>query len=42
MDAAVLRWEARRLSAVQAGHVAELARSMRGESREHFVNVPGS
>ncbi|MFD9412505.1 hypothetical protein ACFWBN_36635 [Streptomyces sp. NPDC059989] len=43
MDAAVLLWEARRLSAAQAQHVAELARSMRGDSaRRYFVNLPGS
>ncbi|MER5515704.1 helix-turn-helix domain-containing protein [Streptomyces sp. NPDC002763] len=41
-DAAVLLWEARRLSAAQARHVAELARSLRGESRGYFVNLPGS
>ncbi|MER5911961.1 hypothetical protein ABT124_16010 [Streptomyces sp. NPDC001982] len=33
VDAAALLWEARRLSAVQARHVAELARSLRGHSR---------
>jgi hypothetical protein len=32
VDAAALLWEARRLSAAQAHHVAELARSMRGDS----------
>lgn len=43
VDAATLLWEARRLSAAQAQHVAELARSMRGESRNGYViNVPGT
>ncbi|MFB6576626.1 hypothetical protein ACFCYC_04160 [Streptomyces sp. NPDC056402] len=43
MDAAVLLWEARRLSAAQAQHVAELARSMRGDSAHgYFINLPGS
>jgi transcriptional regulator with XRE-family HTH domain len=32
VDAAALLWEARRLSAVQARHVSELARSLRGDS----------
>ncbi|WP_254705606.1 hypothetical protein [Streptomyces vilmorinianum] len=35
MDAAVLLWEARRLSADQARHVSELARSLRGDLRCH-------
>ncbi|MFF4420899.1 hypothetical protein ACFY04_08935 [Streptomyces sp. NPDC001549] len=40
VDAAALLWEARRLSAAQAQHVAELARSMRGESANgYFLNV---
>ncbi|MFF8027391.1 hypothetical protein ACFZDJ_41090 [Streptomyces sp. NPDC007896] len=33
VDAAALLWEARRLSAVQARHVAELARALRDNSR---------
>ncbi|MGW4906309.1 hypothetical protein [Streptomyces sp. NPDC004270] len=40
-DAAVLLWEARRLSVAQARHVAELARSLRGECRGYFINLPG-
>jgi hypothetical protein len=32
VDAAALLWEARRLSAVQARHLSELARSMHGDS----------
>ncbi|MCX5316667.1 hypothetical protein [Streptomyces sp. NBC_00154] len=43
VDAAVLLWEARRLSAAQARHVSELARSMRGDSPNgYFINLPGS
>ncbi|MET9595617.1 helix-turn-helix transcriptional regulator [Streptomyces sp. NPDC006516] len=43
VDAAVLLWEARRLSAGQAEHVAKLVRSMRGDStREYILNLPGS
>ncbi|MFD7781837.1 hypothetical protein ACFV4Q_01790 [Streptomyces nojiriensis] len=43
VDAAALLWEARRLSAAQAQHIAELARSMRGDgAKGHFVNLPGS
>ncbi|MFJ8863786.1 hypothetical protein ACIRD8_35935 [Streptomyces sp. NPDC102451] len=43
MDAAVLLWETRRLSADQAEHVSELARAMRGDSAKgHFINLPGS
>ncbi|MEU2671524.1 hypothetical protein ABZ622_22180 [Streptomyces sp. NPDC007164] len=34
MDAAVLLWEARRLSAVQALNVSELTRSLRGDSQD--------
>ncbi|MFI8105440.1 hypothetical protein [Streptomyces sp. NPDC086023] len=42
-DAAALLWEARRLSAAQAKHVSELARSMRGDSSEgYLINLPGS
>ncbi|MGW1818671.1 hypothetical protein ACWCQM_34555 [Streptomyces sp. NPDC002125] len=43
VDAAVLLWEVRRLSAGQAEHVTELARCMRGDStREYVLNLPGS
>lgn len=43
VDAAALLWEARRLSAAQARHVADVARSMRGESRGSYrINLPGS
>ncbi|MGC0415544.1 hypothetical protein [Embleya sp. AB8] len=43
VDAAVLLWEARRLSAAQARHVCELARSMRGDSANGCViNFPGT
>lgn len=43
VDAAVLLWEARRLSAAQAQHVAELARSLRGDSPKGYLrNLPGS
>ncbi|WP_406293477.1 hypothetical protein OG948_02630 [Embleya sp. NBC_00888] len=43
VDAAALLWEARRLSATQARHVSELARSMRGDSANcYFVNLPGT
>ncbi|MFE2326705.1 hypothetical protein ACFXD5_22730 [Streptomyces sp. NPDC059385] len=42
VDAAALLWEARRLSATQAEHVSELARSMRGDSRGgYLINLPG-
>lgn len=42
VDAAALLWEARRLSAAQARHVSELARSMRGDSSNgYFINLPG-
>ncbi|MET7690771.1 hypothetical protein ABZT06_22825 [Streptomyces sp. NPDC005483] len=41
VEAAALLWEARRLSVGQARHIAELARSMRGDSREYFTNSPG-
>ncbi|MFF2659130.1 hypothetical protein ACFVUH_17400 [Kitasatospora sp. NPDC058032] len=42
-DAAALLWEARRLSAAQAQYVAELARAMRPEPRNHYVlNLPGA
>ncbi|MFD8688682.1 hypothetical protein [Streptomyces sp. NPDC059651] len=41
-DAAALLWAARRLSAAQARHAAEVASSMRGASRaEYRVNLPG-
>lgn len=43
VDAAALLWEARRLSAAQAQHVSEVARSMRGESDTvYYINLPGS
>ncbi|MFD7978598.1 hypothetical protein [Streptomyces sp. NPDC059071] len=43
VDSAALLWEARRLSATQVRHVAELARSMRGDSGTgYIVNLPGS
>ncbi|MFF4448404.1 hypothetical protein [Streptomyces sp. NPDC001502] len=43
VDAAALLWEARRLSAAQAQHVAEVARSMRGDcANGYFINLPGS
>ncbi|MER5934246.1 hypothetical protein [Streptomyces sp. NPDC002054] len=43
VDDAALLWEARRLSATQARHVSELARSMRGDSRDGcLINLPGS
>jgi hypothetical protein len=42
VDAAALLWEARRLSAAQARHVCELARSMRGDSHHGLINRPGS
>ncbi|WKD36468.1 hypothetical protein [Streptomyces xanthophaeus] len=43
VDAAALLWEARRLSAAQAQHVAELARAMRGNSADgYFIDLPGS
>jgi hypothetical protein len=42
VDAAALLWEARRLSAVQTRHLAELARSMRGEPRNgYLLDLPG-
>ncbi|MFC8229768.1 hypothetical protein [Streptomyces sp. NPDC057287] len=42
-DAAALLWEARRLSAAQARHVAGLARSMRGDSGDGYhLNLPAS
>ncbi|MGZ9928972.1 hypothetical protein ACXNSR_03680 [Streptomyces sp. NC-S4] len=42
-DAAALLWEARRLSAAQAQHVAEAARSLRGDSAQgYFLNLSGS
>ncbi|MFI1281432.1 hypothetical protein ACH4U5_11850 [Streptomyces sp. NPDC020858] len=41
VDAAALLWEVRCLSATQAQHVAELADSMRGDSRaEYRLNLP--
>ncbi|WP_406300968.1 hypothetical protein OG948_59710 (plasmid) [Embleya sp. NBC_00888] len=43
VDAAALLWEARRLSATQARHVAELARSMRGDRANGYIaNLPGT
>ncbi|WP_314252409.1 hypothetical protein [Streptomyces sp. DSM 40907] len=43
VDAAALLWEARRLSADQAQHVAEVARSMRGDSANgYFLNLSRS
>jgi len=43
VDAAVLLWEARRLSADQAQHVSERACAMRADSAKgHFINLPGS
>ncbi|MEV0494892.1 hypothetical protein [Streptomyces atratus] len=43
VDAAALLWEARRLSAAQARHVSELARSMRGDSSNgYIINLPGA
>ncbi|MFE2867707.1 hypothetical protein [Embleya sp. NPDC059259] len=42
VDAAALLWETRRLSAAQARHVSELARSMRGESANGYLaDLPG-
>ncbi|MFF4429410.1 helix-turn-helix domain-containing protein [Streptomyces sp. NPDC001513] len=42
VDAAAVLWELRRLSAPQAEHVAELANSLRGDSRaEYRINAPG-
>ncbi|MGW6984725.1 hypothetical protein ACWGE1_35615 [Streptomyces sp. NPDC054932] len=42
VDAAALLWEVRRLSATQARDVAELAGSLRGDSRsEYRLNLPG-
>lgn len=42
VDAAALLWEGRRLSAAQARHVSELARSMRGDSPDaHLMELPG-
>ncbi|GGV03299.1 hypothetical protein GCM10010495_13340 [Kitasatospora herbaricolor] len=40
VDAAALLWEARRLSAAQARQVSELARSMRGDSRDGHRSDP--
>ncbi|MEU9165348.1 hypothetical protein AB0D29_34365 [Streptomyces sp. NPDC048424] len=41
VDAAAVLWELRRLSAPQAEHVAELAKSMRGDSPvEYRINAP--
>jgi transcriptional regulator with XRE-family HTH domain len=43
VDAAALLCEARRLSAAQARQLSELARSMRGDSRNgYLINLPGS
>ncbi|MCX4704190.1 hypothetical protein [Streptomyces sp. NBC_01373] len=43
VDAAALLWEARRLSAAQARHTFDLARSMRGDSHDaHLMEPPGS
>jgi hypothetical protein len=43
VDAAALLWEARRLSAAQAQHVAELARAMRPEPRNRYrLDLPGA
>ncbi|MGX4735209.1 hypothetical protein [Kitasatospora griseola] len=43
VDAAALLWEARRLSAAQARQVAESARAMRPEPRNHYyLNVSGA
>lgn len=43
VDAAALLWETRRLSATQARHVSELARSMRGDSANGYIaNLPGT
>ncbi|WP_328762064.1 MULTISPECIES: hypothetical protein [unclassified Streptomyces] len=43
MDTAALLWEARRLSAEQARHVCELARSARGDFRDaHLMELPGT
>ncbi|MFB7266096.1 hypothetical protein ACFCXH_28715 [Streptomyces nojiriensis] len=43
VDAAALLWEARRLSAAQAQHVAELARSLRGDgAKGYFLNLSRS
>lgn len=42
VDAAALLWAARSLSAAQAQHVAELAGSLRGDSRaEYRLDLPG-
>ncbi|MGW0660123.1 hypothetical protein [Streptodolium elevatio] len=41
MDAAVLLWEARRLSAAQAQHISELARSMRPDPITYIIDLPG-
>lgn len=42
-DAGALLWEVRRLSAAQAQHVSETARSLRGDSRNNYIiNLPGS
>jgi hypothetical protein len=43
VDAAALLWEARRLSAAQARHVSERARSLREDSpNRYLVNLPGT
>lgn len=43
VDAAALLWEVRRLSAAQARHVSELARSMRTDPHNRYlVNLPGA
>lgn len=39
-DAAALLWEARRLSAAQAQHVADVARSLRTDSQDTHVTEP--
>ncbi|WP_316752394.1 helix-turn-helix domain-containing protein [Streptomyces herbicida] len=42
VDAAALLWETPRLSAAQARHVSELARSMRGDSHRCLIHRPES
>ncbi|MFJ4776317.1 helix-turn-helix domain-containing protein [Streptomyces sp. NPDC088762] len=43
VDAAALLWEVRRLSATQAQHISELARTMRENSRDgYLINLPGT
>ncbi|MFF4370513.1 hypothetical protein [Streptomyces sp. NPDC001594] len=43
VDAAALLWEVRRLSATQARHISELARTMSENSREgYLINLPGT